>query len=335
MIRTVLSLLALLAGSVLWGQSVPKNIVVEHFTNTRCGICANRNPGFYNNLNSQEGVLHVSIHPSSPYPSCVLHQANPTENNARTNYHGVFGGTPRLVINGEAIPSGANYGAASIFTPYQNQTTPISMRFWQTKDGNQINVWLSIKAVDTHSTAQAKLFLAAVEKLVNYDAPNGEDEHHDVFRKTFNDAPQGMTIDLPTTAGDSIVVEASLLADAGWAMDQLYALAILNDSDTRAVIQTVASQPADNTPLVVTNVGEALETPVSLFPNPVQDVINIQLPEVEGIVIGQLFDLQGRQLAQRTWQQHIQWDMSDLPQGTYLLLIAAEGKSAWQRIVKQ
>src|SRR5215207_809064 len=83
---------------------VPKKIMVEHFTNTKCPVCTARNPGFYANFNSQPNVLHLAVHPSQPYSACLLYQQNAAENNLRTQYYsGVFGSTPRLVINGNII----------------------------------------------------------------------------------------------------------------------------------------------------------------------------------------------------------------------------------------
>src|SRR5260221_7207968 len=76
---------------------VAKKIIVEHFTNTDCSICAALDPGFYANLNAHPGVLHLSIHPSAPYPNGLLYKQNATANDARTNYYGVYGSTPRLV----------------------------------------------------------------------------------------------------------------------------------------------------------------------------------------------------------------------------------------------
>src|SRR6185436_4956285 len=84
---------------------VPKKTVVEHFTNTKCSVCAARNPGFNANLNHQANVIRLAIHPSSPYSGCLLYNQNATDNDARTNYYGVYGGTPRLVINGNVVPN--------------------------------------------------------------------------------------------------------------------------------------------------------------------------------------------------------------------------------------
>src|SRR5688572_14710898 len=83
----------------------PRQVIVEHFTNTRCSICASKNPGFYSLLHgSYPQVLHIAYHPSAPYSNCYFSLQNPTENNSRTNYYGVYGSTPRAVIQGNVIP---------------------------------------------------------------------------------------------------------------------------------------------------------------------------------------------------------------------------------------
>lgn len=329
-------LLLLLCGTFIGAQAqaVAKRIVVEHFTNTRCGICANRNPGFFSNLANYPDVLHLAVHPSVPYSSCVLYQANTVENNARTNYHGVFGGTPRLVVQGVALSAGANYGSAAIFTPYQNQTTPVSMTLWQTKNGNAIDVSLVIKAEEVNNIGKAKLFLAVAEDTIFYNAPNGENLHHNVFRKTFTGAPQGMDVAVPTNAGDSIVVTASMTAEAAWVFERTFAIAILNDAADRSVIQATASDPSDNTPLPVVSTREVNTLPVALFPNPVKDVLNIQLEYSDATTTLRLLDSQGRVVMSQA-QATNTLDISQLPNGIYWLELESEGKTASRKVVKQ
>ena len=109
-------LVALLVFNLSSKAQVPKKVIVEHFTNTVCSVCASKNPGFYTNLKNQQGVIHLAVHPSSPYTSCILSKHNVSENDARTNYYGVYGATPRLAIQGVVIASNANYSSAAIFT---------------------------------------------------------------------------------------------------------------------------------------------------------------------------------------------------------------------------
>src|SRR5690606_20541686 len=113
--------------SLVFAQS-PRKIIVEHFTNSNCSTCASRNPGFFANLNNHPEVLHMSVHPSAPYSNCLLYQQNATDNDARTNYYGIYGGTPRIVVNGNVVSASTNYSSASIFTNYLSQTSPASIR---------------------------------------------------------------------------------------------------------------------------------------------------------------------------------------------------------------
>ena len=51
---------ALLKDAILSSiDQVPLTIISEHFTNTKCSVCASRNPGFYTNYNSQSGILEI------------------------------------------------------------------------------------------------------------------------------------------------------------------------------------------------------------------------------------------------------------------------------------
>jgi hypothetical protein len=315
----------------LQAQEVPRTIIVEHFTNSRCGICASRNPGFYSNLNSQEGILHLAIHPSSPYSSCIFSQANPGENDGRTNYYGIYGGTPRLVIQGTVISSGTNYGNASIFDPYLNQTTPVSLDIRQTKEDDQIIVSVTITAEADNNLGTASLFLAAAEKEVMYNAPNGENVHHDVFRRTFNGEATGMSVDVPATAGESITVSGTLMSNADWVFDQLFTVAILQETNSKAVIQSSAADPSENEPLV--NTAEVNTLAAQIFPNPVQDRLQVQLA-TDAKAIFLLFNSQGQVLQSGTFQGQTQLEMATYPSGLYWLEVQnAEGKAV-RKIVK-
>lgn len=316
----------------LAAQEVPKRIVVEHFTNTRCGICANRNPGFYNNLDNQEGMLHIAIHPSSPYSNCVLHQVNPVENDARTNFYSIYGGTPRLVIQGEVLSAGSNYGNASIFDAYINQVTPISLKTYQTKENGQLNITLVITAEADNTIGTANLFIAAVEDVVFYDAPNGEDEHYDVFRKTFTDQPTDYPVTVPATAGETSILNFSMTPAGNWDYSRLYALAILQNSISRGVIQSTASNPSDNEPLVGTTQANTLTA--NIFPNPVSQQLQVKLADTQ-TAQAQLFNAQGSLLQQQSFDGQTTLDMAQYPSGIYWLEVSTGTEKAVQKIVKE
>jgi len=228
----------LLTQSVI--AQVPKKIIVEHFTNTKCGICASRNPGFYANISSQPGIMHLAVHPSSPYPTCVLSQHNPSENDSRTNFYGIFGGTPRLVIQGSVIATNVNYGSSSIFTPFLGKTTPASIRIMQTNYGNDsISSVIVVKTEAAHTLGSLQLFIALAEDTIFYTGSNGEPRHFDVFRKSLG-GTSGVPVNLPSTVGDSVVFRFSSAINQEWLLPRIFTLAILQESITKEVVQSEA-----------------------------------------------------------------------------------------------
>ena len=134
--RNLLILSQILFLSFVSAQEVSKNILVEHFTNTFCGICASRNPTLYNTLDSYGKVVHVAYHPSSPFPTCPLNQHNMAENDSRTNYYGIYGGTPRVVMNGTVIPASTTLLSSNALDGQNNETTPFDVSAEQFQVGS-------------------------------------------------------------------------------------------------------------------------------------------------------------------------------------------------------
>ena len=83
--------------------SVKKYVLLEHFTNSKCSVCASKNPAFFTLIDQYPNdVHHVSIHPSTPYSTCVFYQSNTTENEARADFYNIPG-TPRVAVNGTLL----------------------------------------------------------------------------------------------------------------------------------------------------------------------------------------------------------------------------------------
>ncbi len=338
MMRQALLLLGLTWASISLAQ-VPKKVVVEHFTNTRCGICANRNPAFFNNLDNQSGALHVAVHPSSPYSSCLFNQHNPSENDDRTSYYGIYGSTPRLVIQGEVVPASANYGNASIFNPHLNEESDFSLHIkpFITSNGDSLYTEVYIVRESASNISEASLFLAAVEALVQYNAPNGEDEHHNVFRESYLDVT-GQSVTLPTDVGDSVMVSGWVSISEDWESDEMYAMAILQD-DNKSVLQAESSEGI--TLGTIESSGDGLGygdfelNALKLFPNPTSDRLIIEsdvaLQQIE------VFDLLGQRVMTETANaSFVQLEMHDLSSGKYLVrMIDEEGNTTMSSIIKQ
>jgi len=271
--KTLSALLAYIFPIVLLAQ-VPKTVVVEHFTNTRCSICASRNPGFYNNLENHPDIIHIAYHPSSPYSTCVLNNHNVSENDDRTKYYNIYGSTPKFTIQGDNIPSSQNVSNPSLFTPYTGQTSPMSISMTHEKFGSDsMQVRVVIKTEATHSLSNSRLFVALVEDTIAYVAPNGENFHYDVFRKALTNI-EGDALTLPANVGDSLIFEFSSGNNIDWIFKRMYALAILQDGGTKEVIQSskTNSEPTGSP----VGIAESILENIGISPNPAQDVLNIK-----------------------------------------------------------
>lgn len=299
---------------------VPKQVIVEHFTNSECSICASKNPGFYSNLNAQENFLHLAIHPSSPYPSCELNQNNVAENDGRTNYYGIYGGTPRLVIQGTVISSGANYASPDLFIPFLAETSPAIIRIKQYRFNDEIfQSEITIKAAVDNNLGEIKLFAALAEDTVFYSGGNGEDEHFDVFRKALTDVV-GNSIVMPAFAGDSIVVITTANLDASWDSDRLYTIAILQSATDKLVIQSAEERVVTDTigTVAIADFNNPLTPLVYLNPNPVsQSAITFTTNSLEPGII-RIFDSFGRLVLEDNYSGSYTAHLPNLGSGKYI-----------------
>jgi hypothetical protein len=300
--KTLLILATIAALSTKTYSQIAKKVIVEHFTNTKCSVCASKNPGFYTNLNNQTGVIHLSVHPSSPYSSCVLSQHNPTENDGRTNFYSIYGSTPRLVIQGVVISGSANYNLASMFTPYLNQTTPASIKITQSKyDNDSIRSLVVIKTEATHSLGTLKLFVALAEDTVTYTGSNGEPKHFDVFRKSLTGIT-GINVTLPTQVGDSVVYTNSSPSNLAWNFSRIYTLAILQDATTKAVIQSESVYAKSNN--INTGLSNSIFTQSQIAVNAYEKDIYIYNHSKYENLIFTIYDLTGREILKKELQNH-------------------------------
>ncbi len=324
--KHLISLLLLISGNAI--AQVPRNVIVEHFSNTWCSICASRNPGFYSNLNSQNGILHIAYHPSAPYAGCILNQHNKPQNDGRTKFYGIYGSTPRLVIQGNVISSSSNYSSPAIFTPYLGQTSPFEISILQDKmSGTNMIQQVKIKAVAAHSYTAAKLYIAIAEDTLFYTGPNGESMHFDVFRKALTDS-NGLTINVPVF-GDSLVLNYSTTINSAWTINKLLSVAIMQEMGTNEVLQAEKTVAAQNDVISTTGINQPQLMDISVIPNPSKDFITLTIP-TKSIIPFKLYDLTGRNLLIGNYNG-TPINIKQLETGIYFIVVAIDNRP---RIIK-
>ncbi len=319
-------IVAIFTLNAVYGQA-PKTIVVEHFTNSECSICATKNPGFYGNLATQPGILHLAIHPSSPYDYCLLNQNNVAENDDRTNYYGIYGGTPRLVIQGSVVSAGANFSDPAIFSPFTGQTSPAAISIKQTIfNDNYVKNEITIKTVEAHDLGELKLFVALAEDTVFYTGGNGEDQHYDVFRKSLT-ATTGNSIFLPEMVGDSISIFTESPLDINWENNRLFTIAILQESDTKSVVQSASESTFSDSTIVVNAITSDLKyNEILITPNPVNgNNIRINFEE-EAFAELSICDISGRVYKSTSIKSGELINVEILPAGYYFIIVTSLSK---------
>lgn len=326
-------LFTLLLMGTAHAQEVPQKIIVEHFTNTLCSTCASRNPGFYTNFNTENtgNMLHLAIHPSSPYSACIFNQHDKTANDERTKYYNIFGSTPRLVINGKPISASTNYNSAAIFAPYVGLMSAVKITMTQQKFGaDSIQVQVVLKTVASHSLGNQNLYLVLAEDTIFYNAPNGEDEHYDVFRRSLLGST-GMSVTIPATVGDSLVITKTTAAHADWDFDRIYPLAILQDESTKITTQAEALVPVKSIVSGITN----LETSLNYKVYPTLTNVEITIETEQNLPSSlRIISITGTEVIKTSIKGNTLVNVSNLPNGVYFVLIENANGFYNQKIIK-
>lgn len=335
--RSTLFLLLSTLPLFLWAQPLPKKyVLLEHFTNSRCSICASRNPAFYTLINQYpDDVHHLSVHPSVPYNNCLIYLANPAQNNARTAVYGISG-TPRVALNGTLVPVGSPLLPATTLENALGQTSPVYIKVQESGTAPTKNVTITVFAYDEVSAGNYKLFAAVSESTVNYNSPNGESKHHDVFRAMLPNI-NGENITLPA-AGDSLVFNYSytFTEPNGWTsnFDSLYVLAFIQNTTNFEVLN---SGTRFDPPFTFVSTKSPSEVQaIAIRPNPVAEEALISLPgdEAESVTV---FSLDGR-LALQAVAQPAEWvriPAGQLSPGIYVVRITGKKGIYVGKMVKE
>jgi hypothetical protein len=282
---------------------------MEHFTNSWCSSCASRNPALFSYLTSYEGQYHhMTIHPNVPYQGCVFYQANVAENTERKNYYSVSS-TPRLFLNGTFVSTGAALLPPATFTAALAQTSQLGIGVTETTGTNR-TAQVKLHAISSLPAGDYVLRVALVEKTINYASPNGEQIHHNVFRK-FLTPVAGLPV-TGLTAGAKLDFSYNYAVDAAWNANEIYVLAFLQNNSTKEILNS--GTRFDNFVLDASDVQN--EIALAVTPNPANEFFTVQ--STEKLVQLNVFNLQGKRVFEQQ-NPNGTIDVSNWESGVYLV----------------
>lgn len=328
--KHILLLVFFFAATALFSQtSAKKYALIEHFTNSKCSSCASKNPAFYTLINQYpDDIHHISIHPSFPYSSCALYQANTTENTARTNYYNVFG-TPSIAINGELQPLTTPILTNNTLQSYFGATSPLWVEVSESGNGNARTATVKVHSLDAVPAGTYKLYVAAAEKTLNYAGGNGETVHHDVFRDMITDI-NGADF-TPATAGQSVENTFNFNIAANWNAGEMYVMAWVQNATTKEVLNSGTRFDP-----VLTDAQEPAPQIVQIQPNPVTDLAVARIGDDIARQV-EIFAISGQRIALTFENQEVgsvSIPTSTLSKGVYVVKITGEKGAYVAKMVK-
>ncbi len=315
-----LYLLFLLATPLLLeAQTVNKYLLVEHFTNTYCGICSSRNPALYTVMEKYpDEIHHIAIHPPVPYDQCPLYRFNEEDNGARRDYYGVPA-TPTMYINGVRSSSSSSSFEQNLLS---QMNAPAALSIQVEESGFPVRaVTLTITTHDNIEAANHKLFVAVVEERLLFDANNGESEHHDVLRD-YVTASTGDDV-TPAPVGESVVLNYEIDIPDGVDPTEVYVLAYVQDQDTKEILNS--GTKFDEQILGVNRLAASFD--LVTFPNPASEVLEVQVGADHAISAYRIYNQLGQEMTAKQLAKSVgtlSVDLLPLASGSYVLEVLVD-----------
>ena len=244
-------------------------------------------------------------------------------------FYGIYGSTPRVVLQGEVIGFQTPILTADQIEAALGQTSDYMVSARQTQaDNDEVDVRVVVKKVSGTSSQSHLLFALIAEKEVHYAAPNGENLHHDVFRKILLDENFSLA-----NIGDSIVFNETYTIHGDWEPEELFITVIVQDEGNSAILQSFATEILNAGPSFINN-NEILSLDGILYPNPATDVIHISAEEQENFVKAEFYAMTGNLV--KSFDRPESMNISDLPEGIYMAVLTdKQQRQHITRIVKR
>ncbi|HCM76366.1 MAG TPA: hypothetical protein DIS90_08280 [Cytophagales bacterium] len=256
-----------------------RTILVENFTNNTVGGAAANNQNFldFNSSSSASELVKLQYHIGLPTADDINKQ-NPSDLNARAAFYGLTNNStlvPKGYLDGQSQGNFLSNWVTGYFSLRSLVSSPLKIQVNSIpSDPDKFAVEATVEATNDITSGRISLFIAIIEKTVGTEGF--------VVRKILPNAA-GTELQLPMLIGNTIKVtptpwEVSSAVDP----QQLAVVAFVQDINTRDVLQATLLANPGNLPTVVTGLDTEMNfaDQISIFPNPVDKELSIQLPFV-------------------------------------------------------
>ena len=218
-------------------------LLLESFTNTGCGPCAQYNPAMDALIaNNADKIAAIKYHVNWPSAADPMYLHNTGENGARTSYYSV-NSVPHVVIDGNRYSENPAQLNQNIINQLSVLESPMELRLTYEVDEvkNIITVFVMGRA-STDIMGSLKLYVGVIEKEIHFTSapgPNGERDFYSVMKKMLPNST-GTVLD-EMMAGDYFTYVFTWELANVYNNDQLDAIAWVQNSNTKEVYQACRS----------------------------------------------------------------------------------------------
>ncbi len=224
---------------------VRKIVLLEVFTNSGCGTCANSNEilqNFY--ANYYGGVISVRYHPNFPDPRDPMYSDASADIDSRVAFYNILY-TPQAVFDGEVFGSPENEKDLwETMLEKISRGSPVWIDVNSEISGDSLRTEIKIIGYGNLNEREMKLRAALVERMVYFDEPpgaNGETEFPDVVRKMLPGA-EGVSLNA-ISEGDTLIFNYSTFLSENWEAENLSVVAWVQSDVTKEVYQANSDIP--------------------------------------------------------------------------------------------
>lgn len=274
-------------------------LLLESFTNTGCGPCAQYNPGMDALIAANpDKLVAIKYHVDWPSAADPMYLHNTAENSARVSYYGV-NSVPHVVVDGNRFSGNSGNITQSIINQLTVIESPMELRLsWEM---NAEQTVITVHVMGRASTAiqgNLKLYVGVIEKEIHFNSapgPNGERDFYQVMKKLLPNQ-QGKVIG-ELSEGDYFAYSFSWEVANFYDLNQIDAIAWVQHSTSKEVMQACGSSQTMETFYVneagVDNVVNVKSVNCSGFAEPVVELSNfgsnpLTSAELDVLVNGEL-----------------------------------------------
>ena len=345
--KALLSVLGVaLFSSMVQAQS-PKMNMMEEFTSANCGPCGQTNPGLWALMQSNKPKIFLMKYQHRIPAPDVMYNQNISEVDNRASYYSV-NYNPFGKINGAPVTTGQQYNDhPGYFTQAIADGLPATCAFQITIQASMntakdsLTATVVVKCTQNFSGTTLKLRAALIESLVFATAPgaNGEKEFENVMRKMYP-GPDGTALNASWTSGQTqtFTLKGPVPSYVNKTSPDLQFVAFIQD-DANKKVEQAGVKPLGGS----TGIGSLIKNEqVTLYPNPVENTLNISLETASAAAASLSFtNILGQQVGQTSYVQFHQGNnmqtlnTATLAPGVYFLNIHTADGSLQRKFIKK